>query len=286
MIVVTGATGQLGRGIVEGLLKRVPAGGIAAGVRQPDRAADFARRGVQVRAGDFADPDRLATLFIDATIVLLVSVNRLGEEAVRLHAAAIEAAYEAGARAVLYTSHMGARTGSPFAPAGNHAATEDILAATGRPFTALRHGFYAESCLHMVGRGIEAGEIRAPEDGPVSWTARADLAEADAVLLTAEERADGPTPPLTASDAITMDDLAQMASEVTTREIRRVTLSDEAWVEEKIAEGMPAPMAKMLLGTFHAARRGDFSKTDPALETLLGSPPRTMRDLLAERFSP
>ena len=84
----------------------------------------------------------------------------------------------------LYTSHMGARAGSPFAPADQHAGTEADLAVGGVAFTALRHGFYAESCLYMIKDGLEAGELRTPEDGPVSWTARADLAEADAAIMT------------------------------------------------------------------------------------------------------
>ena len=119
----------------------------------------------------------------------------------------------------------------------------------------------------------------------MSWTARSDLAEADAILLIKDEPKDGPTPPLTASETVTMDDLARMASEITGREIKRVVLRDQVWIDEKIAEGVPAPMANMLLGTFHAARRGDFAATDKALETLLGRSPRTMRDVLAKRFS-
>ena len=139
------------------------------------------------------------------------------------------AAPAAGVRRVLYTNHAGARPSSPFAPAVDHAATEAFLAAAGVSFTSLRHGFYAESALHLIGRGLQAGEIRAPEDGPVSWTARADFAEADAILLAREGRLDGITPPSTAPEAFTMADLAAIASELAGREIRRVTVSDEEW---------------------------------------------------------
>ena len=280
MIVVTGANGQLGRDVVNGLLRRVPVDQIVASVREPAKASDFTTKGIAVRPGDFADPKALAAAFSGASQVLVISVNQLGETALRLHRAAIEAAVTAGARRVLYTAHMGARSDSPFVPARGHAATEAILAASGIPFTSLRHGFYAESALHMIGQGLAAGEIRAPEDGPVSWTARADLAEADAILLADPGRLDGITPPLTASQAVTMADLAAIASEVTGREIRRFVLSDEAWRDEKVAQGVPAPMAEMLLGTFHAARRGDFVATDPTLERLLGRRPQTMRDVL------
>ena len=281
MIVVTGATGQLGRGVVEALLERLPVGDIAVSVRNPAKAADLAERGVQVRRGDFADPASLGAAFENADQVLLISADKLGDEALRLHRSAIAAARDASVRRILYTSHMGARHGSPFAPADQHARTEDDLAASGLPFTALRHGFYAESCLQMIGDGLKAGELRVPEDGPVSWTARADLAEADAVILAGNGRMDGITPPLTAADAVTMADIAAIASEVSGRHIRHVTVTDDAWREARVSAGMPPFYADMLLGTFRAARRGDFAGVDPTLGELLGRPPRGLRDVLA-----
>jgi len=182
---------------------------------------------------------------------------------------------------VLYTSHMGSRDDALFAPASDHAATEAFLAQAGLPFTSLRHGFYAESALHLIGRGIEAGEIHAPEDGPVSWTARADLAEADAIVLAEEGRLGGITPPLTAPEVFTMAELATIASELTGREVKRVTVSDDEWLDATLAQGVPAPRAEMLLGMYRAARRGDFATTDPTLEKLLGRRSQTMRDVLA-----
>ena len=286
MIVVTGASGQLGRAVIEGLRSRLPADRIVASVRDPEKATALAEWGVYVRAGDFAEPDGLATAFAGAEQVLVISVDHLGEPARRLHHAAIKAARTAGARRVLYTSHMGAWTASPFAPASDHAATEAFLTEAGVPFTSLRHGFYAESALHLIGRGIEAGEIRAPEDGPVSWTARADLAEADAIVLAEEGRLDGITPPLTAPEAFTMADLAAIASELTGREVKRVTVSDDEWRTATVAQGVPAPMVDMLLGMYRTARRGDFAATDPTLETLLGRRPQTMRDVLAGILKP
>ncbi len=286
MIVVTGATGQLGRAVVDGLLARLPADRIVASVRDPCKAAVLADLGVQVRTGDFAASSDLEAAFAGAEQVLVISVNQLGEPARRLHHVAIKAARAAGARRVLYTSHMGARTDPTFAPASDHAATEAFLAEAGMPFTSLRHGFYAESALHLIGRGFEVGEIRAPEDGPVSWTARADLAEADAIVLAEEERLDGVSPPLTAHEAFTLADLAALASELTGREVKRVVVSDEEWRDAKVTGGVPAPLAELLLGTFRAARRGDFATTDPTLETLLGRRPQTMREVLAGILKP
>lgn len=280
MIVVTGAAGHLGNAIVESLLRRLAADQIIASVRDPEKASSLAAQGVEVRMGNFDNPHTLEAAFADAEQILIVSADKLGEEALRLHHNAIEAARKAGARRILYTSHMGARAGSPFAPADQHAGTEANLAESGLAYTSLRHGFYAESCLHMIGDGLKTGELRVPEDGPVSWTARDDLADADAAILAEEGRWDGITPPLTASQALTMADLAALTSDVTGREVRHVTVSDDEWRDEKIAAGMPAMYAEMLLGIFRAARRGDFAATDPALEMLLGRPPRTMREML------
>ncbi len=285
MIIVTGATGKLGQAVTERLLELVPADQVGVSVRDPAKAQALMEQGVRVREGNFADPESLRHAFEGASQVLIISVNGVGEGAVRQHRNAIEAAQAAGARRVLYTSHMGARGDSPFAPASDHAATEAFLAEGGVPFTSLRHGFYAESALYLIGDGLQAGEIRAPEDGPVSWTATADLAAADAHLLAEEGRLGGLTPPLTAPEALTLADLAALASELTGRGIKRVTISDDEWRDARVAQGVPAPVAEMLLGMFRAARRGDFAATDPALENLLGRPAVSMRDFLGSRLA-
>ncbi|WP_213879390.1 NAD(P)H-binding protein [Pseudomonas sp. dw_358] len=286
MIVVTGASGQLGQGIVSQLASRVGPAHIVASARDLHPLAPLQALGVQVRQGDFTVPESLPAVFAGAGQALLVSVNQLGETALCMHRTAITAARAAGVRRVLYTSHMGARADSPFLAAVDHAATEAMLAEAGACFTSLRHGFYAESGLHMIGRAFEIGELRVPEDGPVSWTTRADLAEADAILLSEEGRLDSITPALTAPEAFTMADLADIASRLTGREIRHVTLTDEQWLDEAVAQGRPAAIAGMLLGMYQAARRGDFATVDPALEGLLGRRPKTMRDVLAQVLGP
>ena len=281
MIIVTGATGPLGRGVVEHLLQRVPADQVGASVRDPAKAADLAARGVRVRRGDFAEPESLAAAFADAAQVLVVSVDQLGDAARRLHRAAITAARAAGARRVLYTSHMGARADSPFAPASDHAAAEAVLAEGDAPFTALRHGFYAESALHLIGHGIEAGEIRAPKDGPVSWTARADLAEADAVLLAEEGRLDGVTPPLTAPEAFTMADLAAIASELAGREIRRVVVPDDDLLAKNLATietlGCMSVLCSDKTGTLTVGKMVRCCRSLSSVEGLLTSAPYAVR---------
>ncbi|BDH05441.1 NAD(P)H-binding protein [Streptomyces seoulensis] len=284
MIIVTGATGQLGRLTVERLLDRVPAERVGVSVRDPGKAEGLAARGVRVRAGGFTDPDGLAHAFEGATQVLVVSVDEFGEEAVRLHRTAIEAAVKAGARRVLYTSHMGASPASRFQACRDHAATEDILRACGVPYTSLRNGFYASSALQFLGPALDSGRIALPEDGPVNWTAHADLAEAAAAILAHEGRYDGPTPPLTAPEALTFADLAPLAAGVTGRPFTRTTVPDDVFRGHLAGAGVPAGRVEGLMGVFTAARTGEFSAQDPALTTLIGRAPVRMEAVLRDQL--
>lgn len=284
MIIVTGATGLLGRQIVERLLTRVPADRIGASVRDPGKAQALAEQGVRVRAGSFTDPGGLGHAFEGASQVLIVSVDKFGEETVRQHRAAIDGAVAAGARRILYTSHMGAHASSRFQACRDHAATEDALRSCGVPFTSLRHGFYASSALQFLGPGLESGEVVLPADGPVSWTAHADLAEAAAVILADEGSFEGPTPPLTGSRALTFDDLARIATDASGRSITRTTVSDDVFRGDLMGNGVPTEAAEHLLGVFAAARAGEFSTVDPTLAALIGGEPTTMDGLLRKQL--
>ncbi|MFG3138910.1 NAD(P)H-binding protein [Streptomyces sp. NPDC048211] len=285
MIIVTGATGQLGRQIVERLLLRVPADRVGVSVRDPRKAQAFADRGVRVRRGGFGEADGLAHAFEGASQVLVVSVDRMGDEAVRLHRSAIDAAVAAGARRILYTSHMGAGAASRFQACRDHAATEQALLASGVPFTALRNGFHAASALQFLGHGVESGSLVLPEDGPVNWTAHADLADAAAAVLADEGRFDGPTPPLTSAHALTFADIAGIATEVTGRAITRTVASDDRFRDQLVGNGVPAESADQLLGLFAAARSGEFAAVDPTLATLIGREPTALSAILREDLS-
>ncbi|CNF93896.1 putative nucleoside-diphosphate sugar epimerase [Mycobacterium tuberculosis] len=279
MIIVTGATGRLGRGTVERLLERVPAEQIGASVRDVEKAKDLADRGVRVRRGDFADPAGLAHAFEGASQILIVSANSVGADALRLHRDAIDAAKAAGARRILYTAHMGANPSSAFPPMRDHAATEEILRASGVPFTSLRNGFYASTTLALVGGAVQSGELVAPEDGPVSWTAHADLAEATAITL-AEETFDGVTPGLTGGEAIDMAGVAALAAELSGRPIKHVVVPDAEFRAGVVERGVPEFAADMLVDMFAAGRRGEFANVDPTLGRVLDRPPTALRDVL------
>jgi uncharacterized protein YbjT (DUF2867 family) len=135
----------------------------------------------------------------------------------------------------------------------------------------------------LLGPAEQTGQVAAPEDGPVSWTAHADLAEAAAVVLADEGRFDGPTPPLTGSEALDLAGLAAVVAERAGRPIGRAVVTDAEYRDSLVGHGVPEQAATMLVGLFAASRRGDFAAVDPTLEQLLGRPPLTVRDLVAER---
>ena len=285
MIIVTGATGHLGRAIVEKLVGRVPANQVVASVRDLGKAADLEALGVRVRQGNFDDPESLRQAFEDATQVLIVSSNAraYGGDTLAQHRSAIEAARAAGAGRIVYTSHMAASASSAFPPMLDHDATEEMLRRSGLAWTALRNGFYAASGIALMGDALETGVLEAPADGKVSWTAHADLAEAAAIILANEGLYDGPTPPLTGSQSLDLADLAGVASELLGRPVRRQTLPDEELRARMAARGAADRAANMVLGLYVASRKGEFAPVDPTLERLLGRRPVNMRDLIAAK---
>ncbi|WP_033213511.1 SDR family oxidoreductase [Kitasatospora phosalacinea] len=285
MIIVTGATGELGRRIVERLLERLPADRVGVSVRDPRKARGLADRGVRVRPGSFDDPDSLVHAFEGAEQVLLVSLDRTGEECVTGHRTAIDAAVRAGAARILYTSQMGADHDSHFQACRDHARTEDLLRATGLPWTALRNGFYTSSALRFLEPARHGGDIALPADGPVAWTGHDDLAEATAVILADEGRFEGPTPPLTAPVALDFDAIAREAARATGRPFTRTVVSDEAFREQAVGHGAPAPIADLMVSIFAAARDGEFAAVDPTLAELIGREPVGFRALLERAWA-
>lgn len=171
-IIVTGATGQLDRLIVEKLVRRVPPNQISVSVRDPKKATDLEALDVRVRKGNFNNADSRLSAFEGATQVLIVSFNARasGRDSFVYHRTAINAAKAAGVRQTVYTSHMAASATSAFPPAQDHTATEGMLRQSGSAW--IRHGFYAASGLMINSEGLKSGAIEAPADGKVLWTTR------------------------------------------------------------------------------------------------------------------
>jgi NAD(P)H dehydrogenase (quinone) len=283
MIIVTGATGQLGHNIVKKLVARVPANQVGVSVRDPAKAVELASLGVRVRQGDFDNPESLRHAFEEARQILIVSSNARasGGDPLAQHRNAIEAAKAIGAKRIVYTSHMAVSASSAFPPMHDHAATEEMLRQSGLAWTALRHGFYASSGVMMMGEAFKTGTLETPADGKFSWAAHDDLAEAAAIILTDPGRYEGPTPPLTGSQALDFGDLALVASEAFNQKIQRKIISDDEMLKKLAARGMPTRAVDIVMGLYVAARNGEFAAVDPTLGKLLGRQPMSMGDVIA-----
>ena len=177
MIVVTGASGQLGRLVIAALLEKIPAPQIVAAVRNPASVQDLAARGVVVREADYNRPETLETAFRGADKLLLISSSELGGR-VPQHRAVIDAAKAAGVRLLAYTSILRADV-SPLGLAAEHRETENYLRASGLPFVLLRNGWYSENYTASVPVALEHGVVLGSAgNGRISSAARADYAAA------------------------------------------------------------------------------------------------------------
>lgn len=286
MFIITGATGQLGRKIVQNLLQLVSAERIAVSVRDPSKADDLATAGVRVRQADYDDSASLRHAWQGAKRLLLVSSNAStrGGDPLAQHATAIAVAQELGVERIFYTSQIASSSTSQFPPARIHAATEHMLAQSGLAWTAMRHGFYADSALAMNARGFARGSLATPADGKVSWTTHDDLAAADAIILAGNEIFDGPTPALTGSEALDLAGLADIAQSILGKPVARHLLGDNDMISSAEASGAPPDRIAIMMGYHRAARAGEFAQVDPTLARLLGRRPQLMADVMAERL--
>ncbi|SFP10161.1 Uncharacterized conserved protein YbjT, contains NAD(P)-binding and DUF2867 domains [Cohaesibacter marisflavi] len=286
MLVVTGASGKLGGLVLEALLRLVPAEQIGVSVREPEKLSHLAARGVRVRKGDYNDADSLRSAWDGAARLLLVSSNAAasGGNALAQHETAIAVAKELGVKRLLYTSQVSSNSQSHFPPGRDHAATEAMLAQSGLAWTALRHGFYADSAISMHARGLESRCLTGPEDGKVAWTTHQDLAEVDALFLSGHETREGPTSPLVGSEALDMGDLARLAGEIVGQSIERCIISEDTMVKTARDHGIPESVIRVMTGYYRAAREGEFAMIDPTLKRLLGREPERIKDLLARKF--
>lgn len=207
MIVVTGATGQLGRLVIAALLRTQPADSLVAAVRNPAKAADLAALGVQVRQADYARPETLGPAFAGADKLLLISSSEVGQRA-KQHQAVIDAAKAAGVQLIAYTSLLHADV-SPLGLAVEHKQTEAALAASGLPHVLLRNGWYSENYAMGLPGALARGTLYgAAGEGRITSASREDYAQAAAAVLTASAPQAGKVYELAGDASYTLSELA------------------------------------------------------------------------------
>ncbi|MEN4523928.1 SDR family oxidoreductase [Pantoea agglomerans] len=278
MIAVTGATGQLGRFVIDALLKKVPAGEIVAAVRTPAKAADLAALGVIVRQADYGQPETLEAAFAGVDKLLLISGSEVGQREAQ-HKAVIEAARAAGVGFIAYTSLLHADT-SPLGLGVEHRATEALLKASGIPFALLRNGWYSENYAASIPPALaHHAFIGAAGEGRIASAARQDYAEAAAEVMTREDQA-GKVYELAGDDSYT---LAQFAAEIAAQsgeKVDYVNLSQSEFAAALKNAGLPEGLAEMLADSDAGAEKGGLFDDSRQLSQLIGRPTTTWQAVI------
>jgi NAD(P)H dehydrogenase (quinone) len=280
-IVVTGATGHLGRLVVESLLQRgVPAGEIVATGRDLEKIKDLADQGVRTVRIDYNDPESLRAAFAGADKLLLISGSDPGQR-IPQHTNVVEAAQAAGVGHIVYTSAPYADT-TPMILAADHKATEAVLTASGVPFTFLRNNWYHENYTATLPATLERGVIvGSAGEGRVNAAARADYAEAAAVVLTTDGH-QGQVYELGGDTSYTQ---AELAAEITAQSGTTVVYQsipvDEYEAMLKNVVGLPEPVAAMVADIDRSVARGDLVSANGELGRLIGRPTTPLKDSVA-----
>ncbi|KAA0935634.1 SDR family oxidoreductase [Streptomyces apricus] len=268
-IVVTGATGHLGKHVVEGLLEKVPADQVTAVVRDEAKAADLAARGVRIAVADYDAPETLDGVFSAGDKVLLISSSAVGKDRVAQHKAVLDAARAAGVALLAYTSAPGSLTA---ALADDHRATEAAVLESGVPYTLLRNGWYNENYTENLAPVLEHGAVvQAAGEGRISTASRADYAAAAVAVLTGEGH-ENATYELGGDTAFDFTEYAAAVSRASGKEIVYNAVPAETYKGILTGAGVPEPFAAILAGVDESIAKGELLITSGDLSRLAGRP--------------
>lgn len=276
MIAITGATGQLGRLVIEQLLKTVPANQIVAIVRNPSKAEALSQQGIVVRQGDYTDQAALTTALKGVEKLLLISSSEVGQRATQ-HQNVINAAKAAGVTFIAYTSLLHADN-SPLGLHVEHVATEKALATSGIPYALLRNGWYTENYLASAPPALEHGVfIGAAGEGKIASATRADYAAAAAKVVSEEGHA-GKVYELAGDSAWTLSELAAELSKQSGKPVVYQNMSEADFAAALKSVGLPAGLADMLADSDVGASKGGLFDDSHTLSKLIGRPTTSLAE--------
>ena len=280
-LLVTGASGQLGRLVVQQLLER-KVGKVIATTRNPDELKDFADRGVEVRKADFDVQAELVAAFSGADRLLLISTDAVGEPGKRYaqHKAAIDAAVKAGVNHIVYTSLAHPVADSPVLLAPDHIKSEEALQASGLGYTALRNNLYTDLLLMSLPAAIGMGQLfSAAGEGGAAYVTREDCARAAAAALASDFSGKRQLE-ISGPDVVTYEALAEMASDLSGRAVAHVPLEPDALKAGMIQSGVPEVFAELMVSFDEGMAQGLFAPASDAVSDLTGKAPVPVRAFL------
>lgn len=276
-IAITGATGQLGRLVIDKLKQKVPASDIVALVRSPEKAQSL---GVSVRAANYAEPDSLDAALNGIDTLLLISSSEVGQRTVQ-HANVIAAAKKAGVKHLIYTSLLHANT-SPLSLADEHIATETAIKASGLSYTIMRNGWYTENYTGAVGAALAQGVfIGSAGEGRVSSASREDFAAAAVAILSSPGH-ENVTYELAGDTAWTLKDLADEVSRQTGKEIGYHNLPEADYAAALHSVGLPKELADAIASWDVGASQDGLFDTGSELSRLIGRPTTSLATSVAQ----
>jgi len=277
MIGFTGATGKLGRLVIDELLHTIAASEIIAIARDTAKASDLAAKGIIVRQGDYDAPDTFLSALAGIDKLLLISSNATGKREAQ-HRAVIEVAEQAGVGFIAYTSMLHAST-SPLSLREEHVRTEELLADSSLSHALLRNGWYTENYTWNLADAIKSGEIvGGSADGRISAAARADYAAAAAVVLVAKDDQGGRIYELAGDDAFTMEEFAAEVARQSGKAVVYRNLSGADYKAHLVAKGLPEPVAASFAVTI--TQGGQFDDSHQ-LRRLIGRPTTPWTETIA-----
>ena len=278
MIAITGASGHLGKATLEFLLSKTSPESLVAIVRDPQKIAEFAEKGVAVRQGDYENQASFVTGLAGVDILLLVSSAVLGDERIRQHTNVINAAKEAGVKHIFYTSAPNPSATALFVPAIDHFHTENLIKASGLTYTFFRNNLYMDLLPMVIGDAAQTGKLYYPAgDGKTSFALRTDIAEALANALTSEGQ-DNKVYEIGAPTAWSFTDITASLSHNGTT-VEYVDIPGSAY-EAELAKHLPPAVVTIFAGMAAGIKQGDFDLPSPSLKELLGREPVSLDDFL------
>ena len=279
MILVTGASGQLGKLVIEHLLARgMAANQIVAAVRNPEKVADLSDKGVLVRQADYNNQASFSAALKDVKRVVLVSSSEVGQRAPQ-HQNVINAAKEASVELLAYTSILHADS-SPLALAEEHRATEAALSASGVPYVLLRNGWYSENYTMSAPAAVEQGAVfGCAGEGKYATAARTDYAEAAAVVITSDNQA-GKVYELAGDSAFTLNEYAGYITELSGKEVTYQDLPEAEFTSALVSIGLPEGFAAILADSDVGASKGGLFDDSKTLSSLIGRPTTSIQESL------